>query len=281
MKKTLLTRALVLAGVLLAANLFGQDKDVEGSKDPALFSRMPGWIISQYEENEFGAYEFTGLKGKKVEVEGHKLALAYKWAGSGKKPSSLQVIRNYENAIKKVGGSAVYQRGDDFLTLQLTKNGRETWAEIASEVDAGWGGFTLTIIEREAMVQEVTANAAAMGADIRATGHVAVYGINFDADKAEIKPEADAVISEIAKLLTQDAGLKLFVVGHTANVGDVETGLKLSQARAQAVVKRLVEKYGIAAARLTPFGAGPYCPVSTNQTEEGRAKNRRVELVQQ
>ena len=280
MKRTLLTRAMVLAGVLLAANLFGQDTDVAGSKDPALFSRMPGWIISQYEENEFGAYEFTGLKGKKVEVEGHRLAVAYKWA-AGKKPSSLQVIRNYENAIKKIGGSAVYQRGDDFLTMQLTKNGRDTWAEIASEVDAGWGGFTLTIIEREVMAQEVTANAAAMSADIRATGHAAVYGINFDADKAEIKPETDAVISEIAKLLTQDAGLKLFVVGHTANVGDVETGLKLSQARAQAVVKRLLEKYGIAAARLAPFGAGPYCPVSTNQTEEGRAKNRRVELVQQ
>jgi len=233
-------------------------------------------LAAQMAVDDFGGK----IKGKKIEVEGHKLAVAYKWAGSSKKPSSLQVIRNYENAIKKIGGSAVYQRGDDFLTLQLTKNGRETWAEIASEVDAGWGGFILTIIEREVMVQEVTANAAAMSAGIRATGHVAVYGINFDADKAEIKPEADAVISEIAKLLTQDAGLMLFVVGHTANVGDVETGLKLSQARAQAVVKRLVEKYGISAARLAPFGAGPYCPVSTNQTEEGRAKNRRVELVQ-
>ncbi len=280
MRKTQLVRALVVAGVLLAANLFAQAKDVEGSKDPELFSRMPGWIITQYEENEFGAYEFTGPKGQKLGVEGHKLIVAYAWAGSGKKPSSLQVIRNYENALKKIGGSAVYQRGDDFMTLQLTKSGRETWAEIASEVDAGWGGFTLTIIEREAMVQSVIANAAAMSADIKATGHVAVYGINFDADKAEIRPEADAVIAEIAKLLTQDAGLKLFVVGHTANVGDVETGLKLSQARAQAVVKRLVEKYGIAASRLAPFGAGPYCPVSTNQTEEGRAKNRRVELVQ-
>jgi len=120
-----------------------------------------------------------------------------------------------------------------------------------------------------------------MSADIKATGHVAVYGINFDADKSDIRPDAEAAIAEIAKLLKEDASLKVFVVGHTANVGSVETSLKLSQARADAVAKYLTAKYGIESARLSSFGAGPYCPVSTNLTEEGRAKNRRVELVQQ
>jgi outer membrane protein OmpA-like peptidoglycan-associated protein len=270
-----------MAGVLLAANLASAESDVEGSKDPSLFTRMPGWYINQYEENEFAAYDFTGEKGDSVTVEGHKITVSYTWGGTGKKPSSLQVIRNYENAVKKIGGTSPYRKGDFFLTLKLVKNGKETWAEIASEVDAGWGGYTLTIVEKDVMAQEVIANAASMSADIKATGHVAVYGINFDGDKSEIRPDAEAAIAEIAKLLKQDSSLKVFVVGHTANVGNVETSLKLSQERAEAVAKTLTDKYGIAAARLSSFGAGPYCPVSTNLTEEGRAKNRRVELVQQ
>jgi len=271
----------VLSGILLSAGLASAAQDVAGSKDPSLFTRMPGWYISQYEENEFASYEFTGKNGEKVSVEGHKLIISYTWAGSNKKPSSLQVIRNYQNAIKKIGGSIIYQRGDDFTTLKLIKDGRETWAEIASEVDAGWGGYILTIIQKNVMVQEVTANAAAMKLSIKTEGHVAIYGINFDTNKSEIKPESDAAIAEIAKLLKQDAMLKLYVVGHTDNVGNLNANMKLSQSRAEAVKTTLVAKHGISAARLSSFGVGPYCPVSTNLTEEGRAKNRRVELVQQ
>jgi outer membrane protein OmpA-like peptidoglycan-associated protein len=116
---------------------------------------------------------------------------------------------------------------------------------------------------------------------IKTEGHIAIYGINFDTNKSEIKPESDAAIAEIAKLLKQDATLKLHVVGHTDNVGGLDANMKLSQARAEAVKATLLSKHGIAASRLSTFGAGPYCPVSTNLTEEGRTKNRRVELVQQ
>ena len=281
MRGNLVRTSFVLAGMFLALSLAGAESDVEGSKDPSLFTRMPGWYINQYEENEFSSYEFTGDKGASVAVEGHKMKVSYTWAGTGKKPSSLQVIRNYENAMKKIGGAVVYRPGSDFLTMKLLKTGKETWVEVASEVDAGWGGFIVTIVERETMVQEVIATAASMSADIKATGHVALYGINFDAEKSDIRPDAEAAIAEIAKLLKQDTVLKLFVVGHTANVGSVEAGLKLSQARAEAVAKYLTAKYGIAPSRLSSFGAGPYSPVSTNLTEEGRAKNRRVELVQQ
>jgi OmpA-OmpF porin, OOP family len=281
MQRNILRTLAAAAVLLLAAALAGAESDVEGSKDPSLFTRMPGWYINQYEDNEFASHEFTDAKENPVTVEGHRITVSYTWSGTGKKPSSLQVLRNYENALKKIGGTVPYRKSDFFLTMKLVKNGKETWAEIASEVDAGWGGYTLTIVEKDVMVQEVTASAASMSADIKATGHVAVYGINFDADKADIRPEADAAIAEIAKLLRQDTGLKLYVVGHTANVGDVATSLALSQARADAVVKALTGKYGIAASRLSSFGAGPYCPVSTNLAEEGRAKNRRVELVQQ
>jgi outer membrane protein OmpA-like peptidoglycan-associated protein len=272
---------LVMAVLALWILQVGATSDMKGSKDPTLFTRMPGWYISQYDENEFGAYEFTGANGQKTTVEGHKLIISYAWAGAGKKPSSLQVVRNYQNAIKKIGGTVLYERGDDFTTMQLLKDGRETWAELTSEVDAGWGGYILTIIEKGGMTQEVKADAAAMKASIKTEGHIAVYGIHFDTNKAEIKPESDAAIAEIAKLLKQDSTLKLHVVGHTDNVGTIDAKMKLSNARAGAVKAVLVNKHGIAAGRLSSFGAGPYCPVATNLTEEGRAKNRRVELVQQ
>ena len=113
------------------------------------------------------------------------------------------------------------------------------------------------------------------------TGKAAVYGIYFDTGKAEIKPESEPALKEIAKLLQADPKLKLYVVGHTDNSGGLDYNMKLSKDRADAVVKALTGKYGIAASRLSAFGVGPLAPVASNQTEEGRAKNRRVELVAQ
>jgi outer membrane protein OmpA-like peptidoglycan-associated protein len=107
-----------------------------------------------------------------------------------------------------------------------------------------------------------------------------VYGILFDSGKADIKPESAQAIGEIAKLLENDTGLELYVVGHTDNVGSVEANLKLSDRRALAVTKALIE-HGIAAARLRAFGCAQFAPIASNDKEEGRSKNRRVELVKQ
>jgi len=117
--------------------------------------------------------------------------------------------------------------------------------------------------------------------DISSTGHVAVYGIYFDTGKADLKPESDATLKEIAKLLQQDANLKLYVVGHTDNQGTLTLNMDLSKRRADSVVATLTAKYGVTAGRLQAFGSGPYSPVAPNDTEDGRAKNRRVELVKQ
>ena len=125
----------------------------------------------------------------------------------------------------------------------------------------------------------VTIDAAAMAKDISSTGHVALYGIYFDTDKADLKPASQPTLQEIAKLLKQDASLKLYIVGHTDNVGGFEYNVGLSERRAAAVVKELTGKHGIAATRLKPAGVGMLAPVAPNDGEEGRAKNRRVELV--
>jgi outer membrane protein OmpA-like peptidoglycan-associated protein len=147
---------------------------------------------------------------------------------------------------------------------------------------ADGGVCELVIVEKQAMQQEIAVNmdAAAMAQGIGDAGSVAIYGINFDTGKSELKPDSEPALVEIAKLLTKNPALKLYVVGHTDMVADLSANVKLSQARAQAVVNALVTKHGIASARLVPFGNGPYAPVASNKTEEGRAKNRRVELVE-
>jgi OmpA-OmpF porin, OOP family len=146
-------------------------------------------------------------------------------------------------------------------------------------------GRTLTLLEVVDTVpmetKMVTVEAAAMAKDIAATGHVALYGIYFDTDKTDLKPESTPTISEIAKLLKQDPKLTMYVVGHTDNVGGYEYNMGLSERRAAAVVKELTGKHGIQAARLKAAGAGPLAPVAPNDNDPGRAKNRRVELVKQ
>jgi OmpA-OmpF porin, OOP family len=140
--------------------------------------------------------------------------------------------------------------------------------------------YRLTTVEKKAMDQEVTANAEVFANDIRATGHAAVYGIYFDTGKSTIKPESAKAIEEVAKLLAADPTLKIYVVGHTDNVGGVESNMKLSQDRAGAVAQELIHTHNIGAARLKSSGCGLFAPVASNDSEDGRAKNR-VELVKQ
>jgi OOP family OmpA-OmpF porin len=130
---------------------------------------------------------------------------------------------------------------------------------------------------RERRMVTVTSDEMAKALD--AAGHIALYGIQFDTNKSSLKPESVDTIAQIAKLLQAQPTLALDVVGHTDNVGDAAANLKLSQRRADAVVTSLVEDHGIDEARLTARGEGMGKPVADNASEEGRAKNRRVELV--
>jgi outer membrane protein OmpA-like peptidoglycan-associated protein len=141
--------------------------------------------------------------------------------------------------------------------------------------------YELTVVEKAEMAQEVVADAKSLMSDIQATGHASVYGIYFDFDKADIKPESESALKEIAKLLQENSSLKLHVVGHTDNVGNIDYNMKLSKARADAVVKELTTRYKVSAQKLKAYGVGSLAPVASNKTDEGRAKNRRVELVEQ
>ena len=259
----------------------GDANDCQGCKDPSLFSRMPGFHIYSSEVLDFDRYEFPVASGKTQAVEGRHYSAVY-YANDGIKiPSGLQVIRNYTNAARAIGGKAIYEfedGGTQYATLKVVKGDVEAWAQISG---ANNGMYNVTIIEKQLMKQDVAASAESLAGSIKESGKAAVYGIYFDTGKAEIKPESGPAIAEIAKLLKADPKLKLYVVGHTDNVGAFDYNIKLSQARAAAVVSVLVNKNGISGSRLTPFGAGPTSPVASDKTDDGRAKNRRVELVAQ
>jgi OmpA-OmpF porin, OOP family len=255
--------------------------DSLGSKDPALFSRMTGFHIYRAEVWEFDRYEFAVRADKKEIVEGkHTLVIYY--ANDGiTLPSGLQIVRNYVNAAKAIGGAQIYafeDGGTQYSIIRVKKDDTEVWAEVSG---ANNGQYSVHVVEKQLMKQDVVANSEAMSDSIKETGRVAVYGLFFDTGKAELKPESEPALAEIVKMLKADTNLKVYVVGHTDNAGQFAYNVKLSQDRAASVVNVLVNKYGIAAARLTPFGAGPVAPVASNKTDEGKAKNRRVELVAQ
>jgi OmpA-OmpF porin, OOP family len=285
--EALMTRWLcgILTGIvsLMAVPAVIAQTDVPGSKDYPGINRMPGYYISEYQDTPFDSYTFKVAKGTEwvdQTVEGHKIEFRYERPDSVPAPSQLQVIRNYQNAVRKIGGQALYESADhDQTTLRFTKDGKEVWFEISPANIPSGVFIQLIVIEKEGMKQDIVLDAQAISDGLSQTGSIAIYGILFDTGKADLKPESTAAIAEIAKLLKSKPALKLFVVGHTDLVADVATNMKLSQARAQAVVNALVGQ-GIAAARLIPFGNGPYSPVATNKTEEGRAKNRRVQLVE-
>jgi OmpA-OmpF porin, OOP family len=139
----------------------------------------------------------------------------------------------------------------------------------------------LVVVSADVMQKKMAfLNADDMKNAIHDSGKIALYGIYFEIDKDAVKSESQSTLTEIAKLLKSEPSLRLHVVGHTDNQGKPEYNLDLSRRRATSVVAELSSKYGIAANRLDAFGCGIYSPVASNEAEVGRAKNRRVELVQ-
>ena len=136
------------------------------------------------------------------------------------------------------------------------------------------------VIAPEQMQERMTfVNADEMSRSIADFGKVVLYGPYFDTDKDTLRSDSQPTRQEIAKLMTANPRLNLRVVGHTDNQGKPDYNLDLSRRRAARVMRELTTKYAIAASRLDSFGCGLYPPVASNDTEEGRAKNRRVELV--
>ena len=273
MKRTILSVLLVVLGAMSA----WAQQDAEGSHDHPLVNRMPGYYIDSYTVEEFGAFAPTVIGGKEVNWEGKKYSIGYSRKEGTPQMSMLQISRNYEQALK-TAGATILGSDERRVAAELRKGGAMTGIYVEAFNDGN--SYTLTIVETQTMRQDVVADAAAMGKDIAATGKVVIYGIYFDTGSAVIKPESEAALIQIVKLMQNRPALKMYVVGHTDNVGTLELNLKLSADRADAVVKAIVGR-GIAAGRLKAAGVASYCPVASNSSEPGRAQNRRVELVEQ
>jgi len=267
---------LALFLIAIPAAIGADPDDYEGSKDHPLLTRMPGFYIYGYEESEYDSAEFFDSKDQKYVIEGHKYEIKYQLKEGQKAPGQLNVVKNYTNAIRKIGGEILSEHDD--ANMKVVTGGSETWIYLWA--DSYGETYSLTIIDKKALEQQVVADPKAMADDIMATGHVAVYGIYFDTDKATIKPESDPTLKAVAQLLKNNPTLKVFIVGHTDMTGKLDHNMDLSLKRAEAVVKELTGKYGIDASRLKAKGVGPLCPVASNKTEDGKAKNRRVEIVE-
>jgi OOP family OmpA-OmpF porin len=272
-----LAAALAMSAALTSGAPQAKEQDAAGCKDHPLFTRMQNMRLVTCKMVDFDKFDFKTGKGASVPVEGKRFDIKYQMHAGGVAPSPLAIIRNHQQAIGAIGGTVSYE-DQRYTIVKLTKDGKEVWAQ----VDTAWGrGYLLTIVEKQAMAQEVAASAELFQSGLKTSGHVEVPGVYFDTGKSELKPESDAAVAEIARLLKADPALKVYVVGHTDNVASLDLNTKLSQARAEAVVQALAGKPGIAAGRLIGRGVGPLAPVASNDSEEGRAKNRRVELVKQ
>jgi len=177
-------------------------------------------------------------------------------------------LTEYRDALTKAGWEIVdeFHGGDAEMHAHFSKNGRNVWAYLHMNVD----GYDIAVADAGA--------ATDLAANLKKTCHVALYGVLFDFNKSTLQPASDAVLQQVADLFVKDKTLKVEVQGHTDNVGGDAPNQTLSEARARAVADWLT-KHGVAAARLSARGYGKTKPVADNNTDEGRAKNRRVEIA--
>jgi OOP family OmpA-OmpF porin len=270
-------------------------------------SEVQGGQTSVREFDEFeliiGPIAKGGKPSKTQHLEGKIFTADYR---NPTNRSVLEIYKNYEQALQKAGFQTLYAcNGTEcgaaepccsyhptfrdpsylrrFLAAKLSRPEGDVYVSLAVQSqDATSAGETmLDVIEVKPMENKELVDAAALSDSVTQTGHAAVYGIYFDTGKADVKPESEAALKEIAKLLQQNAKLKLYVVGHTDDQGTLESNMDLSRRRSAAVVQTLTTKYNVSAARLSGQGVGPLAPVPSNDSEAGRAKNRRVELVKQ
>lgn len=244
--------------------------------DYRLLGHMPNYVADAPEKRNFDQLEFDVKNGDEqstVKVQGAKYTVAYVPREGAVPNSDLDIQQNYRAALKKLGAQILFE--DDRNTdARLDHDGQTIWVKTYSQESE----IDVSVIEEKAFQATIKPpQASVLKAALDKDGHVALY-INFDFDKATLRADATPVIAQIVALLKDNPALKLSVEGHTDNVGEHDYNVKLSQERATAVVAALV-KTGIAANRLSSAGHGPDQPIADNRTGEGRAKNRRVELV--
>jgi OOP family OmpA-OmpF porin len=306
-----LFRPILLLALSLGAmaNASAQTRDVVGAKDYPGIGRFGGSIVTGYQVKDFDAARMQGAAFKDGQpadarrLEGRITRIAYR---TNPGPSILEVSRNFETQLAKAGfetllncdtdacGGIPFSEAVDALPIpqmwvdgfnyryyagrKVNGGGRETYASVLVS-ENNRDTYAQLVVAEVGAIENKMVDAAVMAKGLRETGRIALYGIYFDTDRAEVKPESRPTLEQIAKLLISQVSLSVFIVGHTDNQGPFAYNLDLSRRRAEAVAAELVKNYGIGAPRLRTAGVGLLAPVGSNANEAGRALNRRVELV--
>ncbi|WP_394992005.1 OmpA family protein [Emticicia sp.] len=271
MRKLILPFLFVYTSISVSAQ-----EDATGCKDNPRFNRMPNTVIGECSSN-FDEMEISMSADIKETKEGTKTTIQYNYVlEEATAPSFFQIVKNFENAILKSGGKRIYYSREAGVATFLTKStSKDVWVVLSDFGGTKKGNFELIILEIEGMKQDINANE--MLEAINKNGSIALQ-INFETGKSAIKPESQTIIDQIAAMLTSEPSLKVSIEGHTDNTGIPASNKTLSENRAKSVVLALVAK-GIDKTRLSSKGFGQEKPVADNGTEEGKAKNRRVEIV--
>lgn len=302
-------RTLVVAA---AALLHATSGLAAGIDEKALLTPYPGSSLINDKVTEFDDYDLVtgaidsakGTCDGKQRLEG-RVARFYFENPKGR--SHAEIFANYRDAVQKAGFKTIFTCKEEGCYLDGKPSNNSAFCGdrsigtlpaagtryLAARLARSEGDVYLALHVHEHFTNlhyvtvkpmetgRVKVDARALRAGIQADDHVAVYGLEFETGKAQLRPGSAALIAEIVHLLREDPALKLHVVGHADAVGALEANIALSRRRAEAVVEELTSRHGISPARLRPDGVGSLVPLATNRTEEGRAKNRRVDLVKQ
>lgn len=305
MKAKLITSVMMAALLMAGIGITKAQEDADGCKDYPLFNRMPNYYLYSCEELEFSSMVFPigapdpdkEQEIKTETVEGKILLFQYALKEDAKAASGLQIMRNFQNALKQKGStilgeyqgwcSGYYPSGElnsgliPFgngctnwsTTFKFAHNGKEIWAYQQYSDD----GYDIVIAEKEAMIQDIEANAMF---DKINTGESLILYINFETGKSSIKADSQNIIDELNKMLDDNPALRITIEGHTDNVGNASANKTLSEQRALSVKNSLVSK-GVSTDRIKTAGYGQEKPVADNASDDGKAKNRRVEIKKQ
>jgi outer membrane protein OmpA-like peptidoglycan-associated protein len=268
-------------------------------------------IVFNLQTQKFNRYETTTVRGRRIRLlyelpEGVTTIDAYRNYETELKTGKSEILFAGTKEELDNGGDRfvdqVYRarlenrlykllpvnRDNAYVAAKLRRNGDDVFVQVylfantegrsTALVGQGRVGALVEVVEPNAFDDRMVSSEQ-MADEIARSGRIALYGLYFDTGRIEIKPESRPTLEQIADLLKRQPGLKLLVVGHTDNVGDFESNRDLSQRRAGSVVNALVTGFGIGPERLIPFGVSYASPVASNETSEGRSRNRRVELV--
>ena len=281
-------------------------KDIKGASDYPLLGRIPGSTIYVYDQKGYKTLHYP-TKYENYKVESKKLSGKYRKIGYllPESVSTEAAVAIYKKKLKELGADTVWYCEDASVDLIIklhklqkddivgvaprevyclsaigTIGGKQHALYIESRNKHKKNYVDLYVVESDTLDTTLeVVSAEKIAQDIDRYGHIALYGIMFEFDSDKVKPSSEATLKEITDYLGVYGDISLYVVGHTDNKGEYAYNLELSKRRANAVKKYLIQNHHINPKRLQAVGVGPVAPIASNSSEEGRKKNRRVELV--